>query len=159
MSTDQSTRCLARKNALALFFLTALFAFRVVAQLVQVWHPISFLPPFDVWHSGALPYRWLVGTQVVIMAICLRIVWKLFNNTIIPSLRKGHLLLVFGFIYFLGMCIRLFLGTTVASEHNWFGAILPTVFHLVLGAFVILYGRFHSLASQALYEKPSGASA
>ena len=159
MSTDQSTRCLARRNALALLILTVIFAFRVVAQLVQAWHPLRFLPPFEAWHSGALPYSWLVGTQVVIMAMCLRIVWKLLNNTIIPSLRKGRLLSVFGCIYLLGMCIRLFLGTTVASEHNWFGAILPTVFHLVLGAFVILYGRFHSLASQAFLEKQSGASA
>jgi len=100
-----------------------------------------------------------VGTQVVIMAVCLLIVWKLCNNTVIPSLRKGRLLLVVGSIYFGGMCIRLFLGTTVASEHEWFDATLPTVFHLVLGSFVILYGRFHSLASQAFLEKQRGASA
>ncbi len=82
MSTDQSTRCLARRNALALLILTVIFAFRVVAQLVQAWHPLRFLPPFEAWHSGALPYSWLVGTQVVIMAMCLRIVWKLLNNTL-----------------------------------------------------------------------------
>ncbi len=159
MSADQFTRSLARRNALALLILTVIFAFRVVTQLIQAWHPIRFLPPFEVWHSGALPYSWLVGTQVVIMAMCLLIVWKLFNNTVIPSLRKGRLLLVFGSIYFGGMCIRLFLGTTVASEHEWFGATLPTVFHLVLGSFVILYGRFHSLASQAFLEKQRDASA
>ncbi len=93
------------------------------------------------------------------MAMCLRIVWKLLNNTVIPSLRKWRLLLLLGCIYFWGMGIRLFLGTTVASEHNWFGATLPTVFHLVLGSFVILYGRCHSLASQAFLEKQRGASA
>ncbi len=76
MPVDLRMKNLARPYARGLGLLTVLFGFRVVAQLVQAWHPLRFLPPFEAWHSGALPYGWLVGTQVVIMAMCLRIVWK-----------------------------------------------------------------------------------
>ena len=159
MSADQSTGSLPRRYALVLLLLAGLFAFRVVAQLVQVWYLLEFLPPFETWHSGAVPYCWLVGTQVVILAMCIRIVWQLFHNQVISSPEKGRLLCLLGCIYFSVMSIRLFLGRTVASEYRWFGATLPTVFHLVLASFVILYGRFHSLAAQAMCATPKGTSA
>ena len=159
MPADQSTGSLSRRYALVLSIVAGLFACRVVAQLVQVWYPLEFLPPFEAWHSGAVPYRWLVGTQVVILAMCIRIVWHLFHNRVISSPGKGRLLCLLGCIYFSVMCIRLFLGTTVASEHRWFGATLPTVFHLVLALFVVLYGRFHFLAAQAVCGTPKGTSA
>jgi hypothetical protein len=138
--------------------LTALFAFRVVAQVIQAWHPIAFLPAFDRWHSGTFPYAWLVGLQILILALCVRIVWQLLHNRVMPSLRKGHVLITLGIIYFVGMGIRLGLGVTVSSEHEWFGATLPTLFHLVLASFVMLYGRFHCLASQRASAIPQGHS-
>lgn len=158
MSGDQSTGSLSRRYALVLLILAGLFACRVVAQLVQFWHPLEFFPPFEAWHSGALPYRWLVGTQVVILAVCVRIVWRLFQDRVLSSPGKGRLLWVLGCTYFCVMGLRLFLGLTVASEHPWLGARLPTVFHLVLASFVILYGRFHSLASPSLCEISKGTS-
>ena len=159
MPPDPFTQNPARWYALVLLLLTAFFAFRVIAQLVQLWHPIEFLPAFGLWHSGAMPYGWLLGLQVLILIMCLRIVWQLFANRVIPSPRKGQRLFVLGCIYFGGMCGRLLVGLTIAPNHVWFGAMLPTVFHLVLAAFVIFYGRFHSLASQALVEVQKGASA
>ena len=156
MPVDLLTKNLARRYALVLWILTVLFSFRVVAQLVQVWHPVSFLPPFEAWHSGALPYEWLVGVQGVILVVCLRVVWGVFKGTVDPSLKKGKILFVLGSIYLMGMCARLIVGLTLAPDHYWFGATLPTVFHLVLASFVILYGRFHSLASQPLSSMPQG---
>ena len=140
----------SRQYAFVLLMLTGLFGFRVVAQMVQVWHPIDFLPPYSVWHSGALPYGLLVGVQGVILAACLRIVWGIFKGTIAPSRQKGKILFALGSIYLLGMCTRLVVGLTLAPDHYWFGATLPTVFHLVLASFLILYGRFHYIASQSL---------
>jgi len=139
----------SKRYALALLVLTGLFAFRVVAQLIQVWYPVEYLPTFDRWHSGALPYGLLVGVQGVILAACLRIVWRVFKRTIAPSTQKGKILFALGIIYLLGMCTRLIVGLTVAPDHYWFGATLPTVFHLVLASFLILYGRFHYIASQS----------
>jgi hypothetical protein len=140
----------SRQYACALLILNGLFGFRVLAQLVQAWHPVDFLPPYSVWHSGALPYGLLVGVQGVILATCLRIVWRVFTGAITPSMKKGKILFALGIIYLLGMCVRLMIGLTIAPDHYWFGATLPSVFHLVLASFVILYGRFHYIASQSL---------
>lgn len=141
-------RCNSKRYAYALFVLTVLFTFRVVAQLVQAWHHVEFLPPFEAWHSGALPYEWLVGVQGVILAVCLRIVGRVFKGTIAPSRSKGKILFTLGSIYLITMCARLIVGLTIAPNHYWFGATLPIVFHLVLASFVILCGRFHCLAFQ-----------
>lgn len=147
---------MAGRFALVLWMLTLLFSFRVVAQLVQVWYPVDFLPAFERWHSGALPYGYLVGIQGIILAVCLRIVWVLRNGRMVPSKRKGIILFTLGIIYLLTMCVRLVVGLAIAPNHFWFGAILPTVFHLVLASFLTLYGRFHAMASRELVEMSKG---
>ena len=135
--------------ALTLLILTALFAFRVIAQLIQFVYPVSFLPSYAAWHSGALPYGVLLLTQGVILAVCLRIVWGVFKGTIVASRQKGKILLGMGIIYLVSMGARLMIGLTIASDHFWFGSMLPTFFHMVLASFLIVYGRFHALVSQA----------
>ena len=148
MGTAMESQTISRQYAWVLLILTGLFAFRVIAQLIQFVYPIDFLLPYAVWHSGALPYGLLVGIQGVILAACLRIVWGVFKGTLAPSRQKGKILFALGIIYLLGMCIRLIVGLTIVPDHYWFGATLPTVFHLVLASFLILYGRFHYIASQ-----------
>jgi len=148
-----------RQYALILLILSSLFGFQVLAQFVQAWHPVDFLPPYSVWHSGALPYGLLVGVQGVILAACLRIVWGIFKGRLVPSVQKGKILFALGNIYLFGMCARLMVGLTIAPDHYWFGATLPTVFHLVLASFVILYGRIHYIASQSSFSKRQSGSA
>ena len=148
MVEDLPSKRWVSRYVLILSSLTVLFGFRVVAQLVQTWHPVEFLPSFNAWHSGALPYGWLVGVQGVIMVVSLRIVWCLKKGTITPSRTKGKILFLLGSVYFITMGVRLTVGLTVASDHYWFGATLPAVFHLVLASFVMLYGRFHCFAFQ-----------
>jgi hypothetical protein len=150
---------LARRYTLALLVLIGLFAFRVVAQLIQAWYPVEFLPAFERWHSGVLPYGLLVGVQGVILVACLRIVWGIFKRTISPSRKKWKILFALGIIYLLGMSTRLIVGLTIAPDHYWSGAIMPTVFHLVLASFVVLYGRFHSMASRESVESQKVAPA
>lgn len=148
MEPGAANQATSRLYAGVLFLLASLFAFRVLAQLVQFVYPVDFLPPYSAWHSGALPYGWLVCAQGVILGVCLRIVWGLKKGTIFPTERKGKILLTLGTIYLVGMCIRLIVGLTIAPNHYWFGALLPTVFHLVLASFVVIYGRFHAQAFQ-----------
>jgi hypothetical protein len=123
--------------------LLLLFLFRVFAQLIQSIHPISILPPFEAWQSGALPYSILAMSQLLIMVICARIVWRFFAGTVMPSIGKGRVVLALGLLYFGVMLFRLVMGFTLAQNHVWFSAKLPTMFHLVLAAFLILYGHFH----------------
>lgn len=147
MSVDENTQNPAKRYALVLCMLTGLFMCRVVAQLIQVWHPVAFLPSFDVWQSGALPYPMLLMFQVAILWVCLRIVWRTFKGMVVAVPKKGRILLYLGGLYLAVMGIRLLIGLTVASDHFWFGAVLPTIFHFVLAIFMLVYGRYHALAA------------
>ena len=120
-----------------------MFSLRVFAQLLQAGFPVEPLPPFEAWASGALPYWVLVICQVLIIIACARVIWRLHVGLIVPSATTGKVLLILGSIYFGLMCLRLIIGLTVATDHYWFSARLPTFFHLVLAGFVLVYGWFH----------------
>ena len=60
------------------------------------------------------------------------------------------MLLVIGWFYFGLMGIRLIVGLTIAPDHYWFSARLPTVFHMVLASFILVYGRFHLAAGRTI---------
>ncbi|MDX1512385.1 MAG: hypothetical protein R3174_01465 [Gammaproteobacteria bacterium] len=131
----------ARARARWLWILTALFAFRVTAQpLSLVW---DVLPSFGHWQSGALPYGWLLFFQVLILGLMLRISYRHARGRVAASHRLGIWLCLAGGIYFGLMALRLVLGQTLMQGHFWFDRPLPTVFHLVLAAFLLTVGRFH----------------
>ena len=128
--------------------LLALFCVRVLAQLIQAVYPLSFLPAFSAWQSGALPYGMLLASQVLIVGFCTTVIWGLIHGTINAASRKGSWYLYGGGIYFGIMILRLVIGLTIAPDHFWFNAHLPTLFHLVLATFVIVYGHFHYTSSE-----------
>ena len=58
-------------------------------------------------------------------------------HSVLPALTLGGL-------YFAVMLVRLVLGPHGAERTvRWFASPIPTVFHLVLAAFVLVYGHFH----------------
>jgi len=140
-----------RRYVIALTVLLLLFCFRVFAQLLQAWSPVAFLPPFEAWESGAVPYWLLVASQAGIIAVCARIIWRLHTGVTVPSRKTGKVLFAIGGIYWGLMCIRLIIGLTVATDHFWFSARLPTAFHLVLAGFVLVCGCYHYAASDAVH--------
>ena len=111
-------------------------------QLIQALAPVAILPAFETWHSGALPYPLLVAAQLAIIAVYARIAWGIQAGRTRPDLRLGRWLLGFGSVYGGFMVVRLVLGATVARQ-AWFDAPIPSVFHLVLAAFLLVTGRFH----------------
>ncbi len=126
-----------------LLALWLVFCFRVGAQLLQRFSPVSFLPDFEAWHSGALPYGLLVTLQILIIAFCFRIIFTFLKGTVHPETRSGKLYLIFGLTYFSIMLFRLGAGLTFAPDHPWLGARIPTIFHLVLASFLLVVGQFH----------------
>lgn len=134
-------------------FLTALlmlFLFRVFAQFLQAVYPVTFLPDFDVWHSGALPYSALLFFQFIITGVCGLTVWRFKTRPIAPNKNMGYVCLVLGVIYFTLMALRLIAGFSFAGDHPWLGAHLPALFHLVLASFVLVVGFYHSGALRSL---------
>ena len=110
MNAGQGNQESSHRYGLVLSVLFMLFCLRVLAQLIQVLSPLSFLPPFHAWHSGALPYWVLLLSQLIIVALCLQAIRGLFNQTLNASLQRGYIFLGFGLVYFGAMLVRLIIG-------------------------------------------------
>ena len=134
---------ISKRYAVGLWAVLALFVFRVVAQPLSLVVRSDILPQFESWHSGALPYGLLVASQVVVLAVLGWTAWGFTVGTVTPRRSIGVAALTFGGLYFVGMLARLVLGFTVLRNQRWFASPLPTVFHLVLAAYVLLFGHFH----------------
>ena len=132
-----------RSYAVALAGLLLLFVFRVVAQFVQWIHPVDFLPPFDDWHSGILPYPVLLAGQALVLAGLLRIVVDHGTGRCIARHRLGIVLLAGGGVYLAVMCFRLLASVTFATADPWLGATIPAFFHVVLACFLLTHGHFN----------------
>ena len=132
-----------QRYATGLWLLFALFACRVVAQPLALVVHSPALPPFEAWHSGALPYGLLLASQVLILAASGWTAWRFSTGAVKPSRTVGIAAIAFGGLYFLGMVARLILGATALSDVHWFASPVPTVFHLVLAAYVLLFGHYH----------------
>jgi hypothetical protein len=129
--------------------LLGLFAFRVSAQLIQLIFPVDFLPHFNSWHSGALPYPILVVFQVIIIAACIKVIVSFFKENAVPSRLKGGIYTIIGAIYFLVMIARLAIGIIYPDANSWFLVKIPTCFHLVLASFLLVLGHYHLKFSKA----------
>ena len=133
----------SRKYFTCFLGLLLLFCSRVVAQLIQLFYPVDFLPPFEAWHSRTLPYWLLVIFQLIIVLACINVVLRFIRDKANPNYKTGRIYLGLGFVYFSIMSFRLVAGLTFGNDHGWFSAKIPTFFHLVLASFLLLLGRFH----------------
>jgi len=125
-----------------LWSLTALFALRVAAQLVQFVRPISALPTFEAWQGSGLGYPVLLASQLVILIIMIRGA-RGVSRHVRGGRRVGRWLLAFGSVYFVAMAVRLALGLTLLGHVSWFAKPLPALFHLVLAGYVLTLGHYH----------------
>src|SRR5262245_52103118 len=142
----------SRRHAIAGWLLFGFFAFRVVAQPLSLIVDVG-LPSFESWHSATLPYGALLASQVLIL---LAIGWtnhRLGAGGLQPRRSIGVAALTFGGIYFAAMVARLVLGLTVLSHSRWFASPVPTVFHLVLAGWLLVFGHFHRAFAA---DRPSG---
>lgn len=121
-----------------LIWLAVLFSFRVLMQVSLWFFDIGFLPSFDAWHSATIPYQALLAFQIVIVALMMAAIRMLSRRRPRPVVGKG--LIIFGVLYFGIMIIRMALGASNLLLHRWIEGALPTVFHFVLAAFLIVFG-------------------
>lgn len=128
--------------------LLALFCFRVLAQLLQLYTNVPFLPPFDAWQSGAVPYKGLLISQALIIVVYGWILRRLASGQLRPNRRVGWAFFVVGLVYFLSMVARLFIGLTGISDHYWFHSYLPTLFHFVISSYLLVVGSYHLKTAQ-----------
>ena len=132
-----------RGYATWLWWMLVLFCFRVLAQLIQSSVDLKFLPKFEAWHSGAIPYWLLLVFQILIIAVCAWTAWRFTAGKVSAKRSRGLILLCFGMVYFGAMTARLTLGLTLFPGHYWIDRPLPSFFHLVLASFVLITGHYH----------------
>jgi hypothetical protein len=127
-----------------LWGLLGLFLVRVAAQPAAAATGWPWLPPFEAWHSGALPYPALLTSQLVIAGLMAWAARGVDTGRTRPRPALGRGLAAVSGVYAAVMAARLMLGATVADGHWWLDAPLPTIFHLGLAAYLGTYARYHA---------------
>jgi hypothetical protein len=120
-----------------LWILLALFALRVLGQLLVVAGIASFLPPMDEWQSGLLPYPLLLASQIVILLVLSTVCVQFSRGKgyfVRPQPWLATPLWILGWIYAVGMIVRYALLRRDA---------IPVVFHIVLASFLLVVASHH----------------
>jgi hypothetical protein len=146
---------MARRFAPILWVLTALFALRVVAQPAALVLEGSLLPPFESWHSGALPYPLLLLSQILLLAWLARTASSFGAGNVTGHPRLARLATAVGVVYLTVMLGRLVLGLTLLSHVRWFASPIPTVFHLVLATYLLVFGYVHASLARTQEPRPA----
>ena len=71
---SQADRDVPLRYPVLLGTFTLLFFLRVVGQALVGLGEASFLPPFERWYSGLLPYWLLLPAQIALIVLMLKIV-------------------------------------------------------------------------------------
>ena len=129
-----------KKISAILWFLSALFCLRVLAQLTASVVDTTFLPAFEDWHSGTMPYGLLAFFQIVILFFMAKTALRFSRKQVRPSKRTGGFIFLIGTIYFFAMVLRMTLGLTLYTESRWFRSFLSTAFHYFLALYLRLFG-------------------
>jgi hypothetical protein len=125
--------------------LTLLFVLRVLGQLAVVLFQPAWLPPFERWYSGLMPYPLLLPTQVIMIVVMVKMVADVARGAgFFAALgrRIGRFLIWGSYAYAAGMVIRYILTMSLHPELRWFTGTIPIWFHLVLAAFLYTLGRY-----------------
>lgn len=108
---------------------------RVVGQVLVAFFEVGFLPPMQAWYSGLMPYRYLLPSQILLMALMAKICVDFTRRRGFfyePKRPFGTPVLVFGYLYLAAMIARAVL--------LWDRPI-PIVFHWVLATYLLIVGH------------------
>ena len=128
--------------ALAVLVLGVAFLVRVAGQFIQVVAPVEFLPPLDRWQGSNLPYPVLFAAQVGMLALIAWVYLRMAAGRSVMARRMAVPVIALGAIYAGVMTVRLILGFTAMADIRWFASPIPTSFHLVLAAAVLVIGVY-----------------
>lgn len=124
--------------------LLALFVLRVLGQVVVALARPRWLPPMREWYSGLLPYRFLLPVQVVFIAAMAKMTFDVRAGGVgwaAPRPGLGAVLVWLSFVYAAAMIVRLAVWLRRPPERR--RAWIPIPFHLVLAAFLFVFGSWH----------------
>ena len=123
--------------------LLLLFLGRVFGQILAATVSPSWLPPMARWYSGLMPYRYLLPTQIVFLAVMTAMTVSVARESAplgVAAPAAGTWIVWVSYIYALGMVVRAVRYALAPPERR--GVLIPIVFHFVLASFLFSYGRY-----------------
>jgi hypothetical protein len=127
-----------------LWVLFGLFVGRVVGQLLAATLRPRWLPPMPRWYSGVMPYRYLLPSQVLIIALMIAMIAGVSagSGTFGSRRPEGGVAVAWAsYLYAGGMVWRAIRRGLQPVERR--GVVIPIVFHFVLAAFLFVYASWH----------------
>lgn len=134
-----------------------LFAARVLGQFFVAISDGSWLPPFESWYSGLIPYPILLPLQVGLIVLLLKVLADFGRGAgffVELGPRAGLILIRLSCLYALIMLARYIVTMAMYPERRWFGGTIPIWFHFVLAAFLYVLGRYQVARALASGEAP-----
>ena len=126
---------------------TLLFALRVLGQVVVVTRAPRWLPANEHWYSGLMPYRYLLPSQLVLLAVMVVICADVYRGSGLFAAdwwsRAALPLMVLSWVYFGSMVVRYLLTMVLRPELRWFRRTIPIWFHMVLALALWAFADFH----------------
>ncbi len=141
-----------------LAILAALFALRVLGQILVEFFGARWLPTSDAWASGLIPYPILLAIQLAMLVGMLKIVLDVSReHGYFAKMRPpwSRFLIGFSAVYAAAMALRYVLTMIFFPEMRWLGGVIPIVFHFVLAAFLYVWGQF--LSRDRIFARPDAA--
>jgi hypothetical protein len=126
-----------------LWLLLALFVLRVAGQVVVALRRPRWLPAMEQWYSGLIPYPALLPIQLVFVAVMAWIAVDVTRGAgpfAAAGPTWGRALVAFGLVYAAAMVVRYARWRRTPPERR--RAWIPIPFHVVLAAFLVVYGRW-----------------
>jgi hypothetical protein len=125
----------------ALWFCLAVFVTRVLGQVeVRLLAP-HWLPKFEAWSSGFVPYSLLLPVQILLiawMAVVATDQWRGGGRFWISDRRKSMVLRSFALLYAASMLLRLLLTIAFPPHTVLDRGLIPILAHWSLAAFIFL---------------------
>lgn len=129
-----------------LVLFTFLFLLRVLGQVYVLLGTPSWLPPVEGENWNLVPYKILLPSQVAIFALMCVIIAGVWNGRApfgAPNQTFGRVLIGLSAVYAGVMALRYVVRMKRRPKQRWFGGAIPIVFHMVLAAFLLTWGRYH----------------
>lgn len=127
-----------RKTRIALAVLSVLFAVRVAAEATARLAETAALPPLAVFQSEAIPYAALLILQSALLGGMALTLWRL--GRIGPKPRAARALVAAALLYAAATVGRAIVGVFGLASGSWVDAPIATAFHLVLAAWLFIFG-------------------
>ena len=134
-------------SLLILTICTGMFALRVFGQVLVVLRSPRWLPSNEHWYSGLMPYRYLLPSQLALLAVMVVITLDVSRGRglFAADLWAGAApyLAVLSWIYFGAMVVRYILTMLRRPDLRWFGRTIPIWFHMVLAVALWAFADYH----------------